>query len=304
MTKPTDRALLGALLRAAGATTASELASAAGLADEAAVRAGVERLSQSDCVIERVGTQGLRLVEAGVGCWADYLETPGGPPVRVYRSIGSTQDAARALAAHDGATVVADEQTKGRGRLGRRWRARAGAGVLMSRVVHGDRPHLPLLAAMAAADAVEPRLGRAVSLKWPNDVHVDGRKLAGVLVESPTPGVSVVGIGFNVATLKDAPAEVRAVATSLADLGVVAHRLAMIEALLAAIDRRLAQDSAATVEAWRQRCINLDRPGRFAVDGRTVVGHVVDLDPDAGLLVRTESGLIAHLPAATTSCLP
>ncbi|MEO0588586.1 MAG: biotin--[acetyl-CoA-carboxylase] ligase [Planctomycetota bacterium] len=304
MTEQADRPLLGALLRAPGPTPAAELAATAGLEGTTVVREGVERLSRAGCVIEHVGTQGLRLTTAGLGCWADYLERPGGPPVRVYRSIGSTQDAARAFAAHDRATVLADEQTDGRGRLGRRWRAQPGAGVLMSRVMHGDLPHLPLLAAMAVADAIEPRLRRVVSLKWPNDVQVDGRKLSGVLVESPTPGVSVVGIGLNVATLADAPPEVRNVATSLADLGVSAHRLAVIEDLIAAIDRRLAQDRAATVEAWRQRCINLDRPGRFAVDGRTVVGHVIDLDPDAGLLVRTERGSIAHLPAATTSCLP
>jgi len=249
---------------------------------------------------------------AALSEWADRLARPGMPEVRVYRRIGSTQNAARRLAHEDGAVVVADEQTAGRGRLGRRWSAPAGSAVLLSRVtrVAAERRHVvALAAAVAVADAVEPALGRSVAFKWPNDVCVDGRKLAGVLIESvggPGDGAAVVGVGLNVGlAASDLPDELRDRATSLRMLGARVDRLEVAAALVAALDDRLATgaDVGSAVEAWRQRCVNLGRPGRFAVSGREVSGQVIDLDPTAGLIVRTTHGTIAHLPADTTTCL-
>ncbi|MEM9253112.1 MAG: biotin--[acetyl-CoA-carboxylase] ligase [Planctomycetota bacterium] len=227
----------------------------------------------------------------------------------MYRSIGSTQDAARRLTAEDGAVVIADEQSGGRGRLGRRWSAPPGTALLLSRVTHTAarrRPLVGLAAAVATADAVEPLLGRAVAFKWPNDICVDGRKLAGILAESATPGVIVVGIGLNVATAPDQfLPELTTRATSLRVLGLDVDRLALAADLLDALDARLAPDAddEQMLDAWRQRCVTLDRDGRFAVDGREISGRVIDLDADAGLIVRTTHGTIAHLPADTTTCL-
>jgi BirA family biotin operon repressor/biotin-[acetyl-CoA-carboxylase] ligase len=256
------------------------------------------------------------LSQAPLSEWADRLARPGRPAVRVYRQLGSTQDAARRLAAEDGAVVVADEQTAGRGRLGRRWTAPAGTAVLLSRVTHvpaTQRHVLALAAAVAVADAVEPALGRSIAVKWPNDVCVDGRKLAGVLIESASvsglaSGVTaaVVGVGLNVTLRAEAlPASMRGRATSLAMAGGATDRLAVAEALVRALDDRLGSgsDVESAIEAWRQRCVNLGRPGRFRVGTREIAGQVIDLDPMAGLIVRTTHGTIAHLPADTTTCL-
>ncbi|MEM6756173.1 MAG: biotin--[acetyl-CoA-carboxylase] ligase [Planctomycetota bacterium] len=252
------------------------------------------------------------MIEPPLNEWADRLARPGRPSVRVYRSIGSTQDAARRLAGEDGAVVLADEQAAGRGRLGRRWSAPAETALLLSRVTHAAderRGIVGLAAAMAIADAVEPELGRAVSFKWPNDICVDGRKLAGVLAESVATAhgsATVLGIGLNVATTAEQfPGELRDRATSLRMLGVGVDRLSLAADLLDALDARLAQDAdpAPMLDAWRQRCVTLDRDGRFAIDGREIAGRVIDLDASAGLIVRTTHGTIAHLPADITTCL-
>jgi len=129
-----------------------------------------------------------------------------GSPHRHFRITDSTNARARELAeagAPGGLVVTAAEQLSGRGRRGRRWEARAGSGLLYSALVRplGERPLLPLAAAVAVSEAAEALGGEACQIKWPNDVWLDGLKLAGVLIEGhPAEGESgwaVVGIGLN-----------------------------------------------------------------------------------------------------------
>ena len=146
-----------------------------------------------------------------------------GAPRVHHRVADSTNERAKELAAAGaphGTVVTADEQTAGRGRQGRAWSAPRRAAVLMSVIVRdlGDSAAmLPLAAAVAACEACESVSGVRCEIKWPNDVWVDGRKLAGILVEArPTAGWAVVGIGLNVSTTEDEfPAELRETATSL-----------------------------------------------------------------------------------------
>ena len=178
-----------------------------------------------------------------------------GTPRVHHRVADSTneraKDLARAAAPH-GTLVTASEQTAGRGRQGRTWLARPGSAVLMSVVLRDPPESLPLAAAVAVAEAVPADC----LIKWPNDVLLDGRKLAGILVEGrPQEGWAVLGIGLNVSTpAADFPAELRDIATSLAAaLGEAPDTEEVLAALLARLDTRLASPLDEVLEEWRRR---------------------------------------------------
>jgi BirA family biotin operon repressor/biotin-[acetyl-CoA-carboxylase] ligase len=147
-----------------------------------------------------------------------------GAPHRHYRSTGSTNTRARELAAAGathGTIVTAGEQTAGRGRQGRAWSAPPNKALLYSAIVRPLQEHhtmLPLavpLAVCEAAERLNPNLDCKV--KWPNDIHVEGRKLAGVLIEArPQDGWAVIGIGLNICIEDhEFPAELQGRATSI-----------------------------------------------------------------------------------------
>ena len=126
-----------------------------------------------------------------------------GAPHRHYRRIDSTNTRAKQLAeagAPHGTVVTAAEQTEGRGRQGRVWTAPPGKALLYSAILrpHGERPLLPLAAAVAVCEAAEALApGVECGVKWPNDVHLDNLKLAGVLIEArPQSGWAVIGVGL------------------------------------------------------------------------------------------------------------
>ena len=142
----------------------------------------------------------------------------------------------------EGAVAVCDEQTAGRGRLGRRWEAPAGSAVMCSVLLRppgsAQVAELPLVGGMAAADAVERALGLTAQIKWPNDVMVNRRKVAGVLAETRD-GAVVLGIGINVNQSRDElPADVRAPAGSLRTVdGVRRQRAPILVTLLDRLER-------------------------------------------------------------------
>ena len=178
---------------------------------------------------------------------------PWGRPLVVARLTASTNDDAKRAAkggAPEGAAVVADAQSEGRGRLGRTWYSPTGENLYVSFVLRPsfDPKRIPLItltAGLAVVDAVAPRVARRrVGLKWPNDVYIDGRKVAGILSEAQVvdgrPAWVVVGIGINVRT-SAFPAELEERATSLA----LAHatsldRGALFVDLAAALFERMA----------------------------------------------------------------
>lgn len=254
--------------------------------------------------------------------WADALEsaamyapylgvTP--PTVRVYQQTKSTQDIARQQSGR-WSVVLANEQTAGRGRLGRAWVAPPGSGVLMSLAWPGlaDRGTLDAIAyrvAVAVAQTAEhflgPDAGR-VRIKWPNDILVDGKKLAGILIERHDTA-AIIGIGFNVALdqsqLAGLPKDVAKRITSLSILRHPADRLRVAADLIARCHVNLSSsDTRGLLDAWRSRS-PLGYEARFKSQGQRIVGTVIDLDPAFGLIVRRDTGELIHLPAATTSVI-
>ena len=217
-----------------------------------------------------------------------------GCPHRHYRRTDSTNARARELAdrgASGGTIVTADEQTAGRGRQGRTWTAPPGKALLYSAIIRpfGDRHGLlPIAVPIAVAEAAESLDDVRCALKWPNDVWVEGRKLAGVLIESrPGEGWAVVGVGLNVAIEPgEFPPELRDRAISIG--GEVS-----LDDALTALNERL----GAWVEAPAQKVLDAFRD-RDALRGRDVSweggsGVAVGVDDVGHLLVDVGGATVA-----------
>jgi BirA family biotin operon repressor/biotin-[acetyl-CoA-carboxylase] ligase len=211
-----------------------------------------------------------------------------GHPRVHYRSTDSTNERARELAsrgAPHGTLVTADEQTTGRGRQGRAWIASRGSAVLMSLVLRRINGALPLAAAVAVCEALPLR----ALVKWPNDIWIGRRKVAGVLVEGrPLEGWGVLGIGVNVSSV-DFPAELEDIATSLRREGLNSNKEEVLASLLVSLDRWLERPMPEVLAAWRTR----DALRGEAVHWPGGSGQAAGVDDSGALLVDTASGRIA-----------
>jgi BirA family transcriptional regulator, biotin operon repressor / biotin---[acetyl-CoA-carboxylase] ligase len=221
-----------------------------------------------------------------------------GRPRVHYRATDSSNQRAKELAAAgapDGTLVTAGEQSAGRGRQGRSWSAPPGRAILMSLVVRGlgkSQALLPLAAAVAVCEACEAVAPVECAIKWPNDVWVGGRKLAGILIEGrPQEGWAVIGIGLNVTTEREEfPPELRDRATSLRiAAGNGPSVPAVLDALLDALERRLADSSSDVIAAWRRRDALLGQRVRWQ-DGE---GEARGIDDSGALLVDMAGGRVA-----------
>ena len=236
-----------------------------------------------------------------------------GSTILYFPTIGSTNDVALALAAQgdrDGAIVIADEQTAGRGRRGRAWFSPAGSGLYVSVVLAPGRARsdparattlLTVTAGVALAEAIEDVTALRVDIKWPNDLVVARRKLAGILAESsgaapaPAPAASlVIGYGINVSATVYAP-ELGDRATSLeTELGRPIDRAAVCAETLVSLSRRYADllDGRfdAILDAWRDRAPS-SRGARVTWHGAsgTHAGITAGIDDRGALLVRVDN---------------
>lgn len=303
------------------------------LSIDASSRNLLDRIRASGCELEVHPQRGVHLLKTGLGVWADYLKWRDGKHrarlVEVYGNAASTQDVVRRLIqTHgdkaDGAIVAADFQHAGRGRLGRRWIAPPGTAVLFSRgCVWSEATSAPTCDQLMLATTIglcrtlerlaAPRtLG--VTLRWPNDLMIDGRKLGGILVEQfahagSRQAAAVIGVGLNVhLTAVDMTgdlSELREQITSLDLCGVHVDRLAVLAAAVAELDQTLQRiDDESHVDEWRRRSVLLGKPVTLLHDGKRITGDVVDLSPRDGLIVRTRGGTLLHLPGASTSLVP
>jgi len=228
----------------------------------------------------------------------------GGPVWREIRVVASTESTNEAVAAvardggGEGFVVIAEQQTAGRGRLDREWSSPARAGILMSALLRPQVdvaawPLIPLLTGLAVVEAVVAVGGVEASLKWPNDVLVDGLKLAGILVERVDDAV-VVGVGLNVSTR---PEELPvATATSLAILGGATDREIIAKEVLRALARRYAVwhdtggAAASVIPAYRERCETIGHHVELQLPAEEVVRGVATAVDDSGrLVVRDEA---------------
>lgn len=223
-----------------------------------------------------------------------------------FASLPSTnEEAARqaAAGAAEGLTVVAREQTAGRGRLGRAWASPKDAGLYMSVVLRPrlraeEWPLVTLAAAVAVVDALEEACGLRADIKWPNDVLAGGRKLCGILaetVETVAGRACVLGVGVNL-TASAYPEELRGAATSVEEAsGETIGADELTGKLLAALGRHYARlqaagGAAATLGEWSARSsYAAGKSVRVRVEGETFEGVTRGLEPDGALRVETDA---------------
>jgi BirA family biotin operon repressor/biotin-[acetyl-CoA-carboxylase] ligase len=228
--------------------------------------------------------------------------------IRHFSEIDSTNryliDEARAGAA-EGVVAVAQVQTAGRGRLGRTWTAPPGSSLLVSILLRPaldlSQAHLVTMAAgLAACEAVFTAADFAPSLKWPNDLIVGGRKLAGMLSEAEVSDghvdALVVGVGVNV-NWRDFPEEIAATATACnIEAGRPVDQDALLMALLERFDAHYDALLAplgvnAVLDQYRARCATLGRDVRVELAGETFTGTALDVTVEGHLTVRTDAGV-------------
>jgi BirA family biotin operon repressor/biotin-[acetyl-CoA-carboxylase] ligase len=226
--------------------------------------------------------------------------------MRFLATIGSTNDEALVWAAQgapDLSLVIADEQTAGRGRSGRKWFTPPGSALAFSLILRptpADGPHPTRTVGLAALAVVESLRTRslAAQIKWPNDVLVDGRKAAGILLESIWIGAqvdfSIIGIGLNVARSSVPPAELlNFPAVSLEEaLGVIPEREALLHDILAALLRWRAKMSTGDfIRTWEQLlAFRGEQVQVWEGSGPPVTGKLLGLEPDGSLRLAGEDG--------------
>jgi BirA family transcriptional regulator, biotin operon repressor / biotin---[acetyl-CoA-carboxylase] ligase len=232
-------------------------------------------------------------------------------PIHYHETLGSTNDLAKELGskgAPEGTVVVAETQTRGRGRLGRDWNSPPGAGLYVSLLLRPalppeELPQITLTAAVAVAKAVVAVTGLTPGIKWPNDLLWDGKKLGGILTEMETESDCirhlVVGVGVNVNN-RDFPPELEATATSLTLAGGVAvSRLRLLRAYLEEFDalygRFLNREFDAILSQWKEYAVTLGRVVTVRQGLKEISGLAVAVAPDGALLIETRPGEVVRV---------
>lgn len=233
-----------------------------------------------------------------------------GRKIYYFEGLSSTMDTALQLGmngAPEGTLVLAEGQTKGRGRLGRDWISPRYKGIYLSLVL---RPQLPpnlsplltLMAAVSICEAIKAAAGLSAQIKWPNDIFMQNKKLGGILTElnaeMDVTRFVVIGIGLNVNNEKKAlPAN----ATSLKEHNHPGEisRVSLLQEVLRRIESNYLllqnQGSSPIINKWREHNITLGKRVKITFQNKHLEGEAVGIDADGGLLVRTESGLIQKI---------
>ena len=316
-----DAKILSALREAGeGSISGAELAAKLGVS-RAAVWARIDEMRGLGYDIEASPHSGYRLLSVPDLLHADDLVSRIGKTerigreIRVFQSTTSSSDVVEKLArdgAAEGAMVFAESQSRGRGRLGRRWSSASGKGLWFSvllrpPIVPQAATQITVLAAVVLSLAVEKETGLEPRVKWPNDLLLDGKKIAGILTElSADPDqvkYMVLGIGLNVnQTAADFPLEIRGIATSLKlQLGHNLNRAGLAARIVQELDRGYADLLAGKFEslanAWERRCSTLGQEVQIVSGSRLIQGRAESLDDDGALVVRTQHGLLERVVA-------
>ncbi len=278
----------------------------------------VEALRQEGYVIEAATHRGYRLVSSPDRMIPDEIRRTLrtawlGHTLWSYSETGSTNDIALARAAEgapEGAVVLAEAQRRGRGRFHRKWFSPPGANILASVILRPELhpslvSQLVIAAAVAVAETLRSLHGLDAHIKWPNDVCVCGRKIAGVLAELSAEAEQinhvVIGIGLNVNMApSQLPKAVRSTASSVQiELGHAISRLDVLGELLVHLERwyeRWRRDGFAPVKArWAELSSSLGRRVEVVSGKAKITGLVADLDDDGALTLRLDSGLVRKI---------
>ena len=235
-----------------------------------------------------------------------------GLPLHFFKTIDSTNDYAKKIAARgepEGTLVISEEQTAGRGRMGRSWISPPGTGLWLSLILRptfipSQAPLLTSLAAVAVAGAIRRVTGLSAGIKWPNDIIINDRKAAGILIELSAGErfvkYLIVGIGINVNT-EDFPEEIRERATSL---HICSERKISRMEILISVLRELERLYSATIhngdfnsilERYRSWSVTIGRRITATRSGQEFSALALDITPKGGLLIKDDAGMIEEL---------
>ena len=231
-----------------------------------------------------------------------------GRAVLVYDCTSSTQTIAAEYAknaANDGLVIFAEQQTAGRGRSGNQWQSGRADSVLCSVVLTDNKLPIELLS-LACAVAVAEAVGKPARIKWPNDIMINGRKIAGILLETKPNGACIVGIGINCHQKKESfAAELQPIATSIdIENNSVTDRISLARRLLTSLDNWFDVASRAgdeVIEQWRNFSVQLGHRIKLIYNGRQFAGNCIGIDPEKGLILQLDTGGIRMFDAAHTT---
>lgn len=314
-----DAQILTAMRRAgAGSVSGADLAQQLGMS-RAAVWARIEELRKLGYEITANPHQGYRLLSTPDALHADDLlaRLPDnqivGRDIRVFEETSSTNDVTEKLArdgVKEGVVVFAESQKKGRGRLGRQWLSPARKGLWFSVLLRPDlRPQAATQLTVAAATALARAIRRQTSLtpeiKWPNDILLRGRKVAGILTELSAEldhvRYVVIGIGVDVnLTNADLPVDLRKTATSLRiESGQSVSRPELAATILRELDVDYARVHTGQFEGladeWEEQCTTIGRTVTIRIGDRAQTGVAESLDSEGALLLRTQHGRLERI---------
>lgn len=322
----TNDALILAALREAGSVSGADLAQRLNIS-RAAIWSRIEDLRKLGYEIEASPHHGYQLVRSPDLLLADDLESllPSnrivGREIIVYKETASTNDVAERLArdgAEEGLVVFAESQSKGRGRLGRKWVSPAGKGLWFSVLLRPKlRPQeatqLTVAAATALTRAIESTTGLRPEIKWPNDLLIGGLKIAGVLTELSaeldTIKHLILGIGLDVnQTVDEFPHELHPLATSLQiAVGKKISRPLLATQILRELNFDYQRIHAGRfdelADEWQRRCTTLGKNIVIETGDRKLQGRAESLDQDGALLLRTQHGRLERIIGGDVSLL-
>ena len=309
-------------LLAALASSDGDYISGAALAEKLgvsrnAVWKAVKALETEGFSISSVTSKGYKLNDNNNRLSADLISPllttkEIGRTLKVFDDVDSTNNICRELETEKyphGTTVIADRQTAGRGRIGRTFVSPSGIGLYMSVLVrpHFDLQFAPMItaaAACAAAEAIETLCGSRVSIKWVNDLYMNGKKICGILTEASLGlemrvlDCATIGIGINVRSIGDSfDEELRRIATSIEDAtGAVLNRNRLCAEVLNRLEIYLSKiENRSFLSAYREREILTGNIITANAGNKTIIGEALGIDDNANLIVQLQSGETIHL---------
>jgi len=314
----TDAKILSALRTNPDGVSGAELAEQLKIS-RAAIWSRIEELRRAGFDISASPHFGYRIVGEPDALLADDLLVRLGKTkvigrdIHVFKQTTSTNDVIEKLArdgVKEGVVIFAESQTRGRGRLGRKWISPARKGLWFSILLRPDlhpqeTTQLTVASATALRRAIQSETGLKPEIKWPNDILIGGKKVAGILTELSAEldkvRYVILGIGIDVNLDADElPAELKKIATSLKiESGGTISRAELATVILRALDedysRICAGEFAAVADEWEENCATIGKNVTVQIGDRKIRGRAESLDDDGALLLRTEHGHLERI---------
>lgn len=236
-----------------------------------------------------------------------------GRKILVFDSTSSTNDTARLYTKDkncDGLVIFAEEQTAGRGRAGNKWFSKRSESILCSVILNENDINAELLS-LTCAVAVADAIGKSAKIKWPNDILINGKKTAGILLEAiagKNKNTYIIGIGINCHQNKDSfPSDLLPNATSIdMESNTTCDRNRLAKRLLYSMDSHLEtaeKNSKKIIENWRKLSIQLGHRVTLSFNSRQFSGNCTGIDPEKGLILHLDSGGVRMFDAAHTTII-